>query len=326
VKANAGKMFRWVLSAAIIVFLVIFARKVDWAGTWNLIRHASLPLLVVTMAANIASIAVKGVRWWVFLRPIGVRSLALSMRATLAGAGLNNVLVANGGDAARVVFVSRACRVPSSVVLATLALERLFDPIGFVILLVYAGLVYDLPPALARWQRPAEIGLVVVIALLGFFVYRTNRSSAPAEGEQVRELAGIWSKVRAYFARFAATAKEISNGPRFAAALALSMIAWLGQLVTFVYAARAAHVDISVAGSLVALLATNLGLLLRATPGNVGFFQFMYALTAGQFGVQQDQAVAVSLLIQALQVLPLTLLGVALAPEFIFKRGRAQSQ
>ena len=51
-----------------------------------------------------------------------------------AGAGLNNVLVASGGDAARVVFVSRVSGVPSSTVLASMAMERLFDPIGFVIL------------------------------------------------------------------------------------------------------------------------------------------------------------------------------------------------
>ena len=54
-------------------------------------------------------------------------SLWLAIKATFAGAGLNNILVANGGEAARVVFVARAAHVPSAKVLATLALERMFE-------------------------------------------------------------------------------------------------------------------------------------------------------------------------------------------------------
>ena len=42
---------------------------------------------------------------------------------------------------------------------------------------------------------------------------------------------------------------------------------------------------------------------------------------AEQFGVPRNDAIAVSLLIQTIQILPLTLLGIVLAPEFIFKRG-----
>ena len=75
------------------------------------------------------------------------------------------------------------------------------------------------------------------------------------------------------------------------------------------------------AASLAALLAINLGLLIRATPGNVGFFQFVFALAAEPFGVARNDAIAVSLLIQTLQIIPTTMLGIALAPEFIFRRG-----
>lgn len=36
--------------------------------------------------------------------------------------------------------------------------------------------------------------------------------------------------------------------------------------------------------------------------------------------MNKDQAIAVAFLIQTQQIIPVTLLGVALAPEFIFKR------
>jgi len=316
------KGIRWAISAAILIFLILFARTIDWHAAWNSMRHASLPLLAAAIGVNILSVLIKGVRWWLFLRPIGIKSLPLAIRATVAGAGLNNVLVANGGDAARVVFVSRVSGVSSSTVLASLALEKLFDPIGFVILVVFGVLAFQLPPQFERWKVPAELTLVAIVLLLVFFVYATRHIKPGHVPERRAKPRTWWGKVSAYLTSFGQTAGRLATGPRFLAAMALSLLAWACQLWTFQLAAAAAHVPIPLAGSLACLLGINVGLIIRATPGNVGFFQFVYALTAGEFGVPRDDAIAVSLLIQTIQILPLTLVGIALAPEFIFRRGK----
>ncbi|MFL5482518.1 MAG: lysylphosphatidylglycerol synthase transmembrane domain-containing protein [Gemmatimonadaceae bacterium] len=316
------KGIRWGLSAAILVFLILFARTIDWHAAWSSMRHASLPLLAAAIGVNLLSVIIKSVRWWLFLRPTGITSLPLAIRATVAGAGLNNILIASGGDAARVVFVSRATGVTSSTVLATMALERLFDPIGFVFLLVFGVLVFELPAQFEAWKVPAEILLGVIVLVLVFFVYATRRMKPEHVPERRAKPRTLKEKIRVYFTTFGRTAGRLATGPRFVAAILLSLASWACQLWTFELAAAAAHVNMPLAGSLACLLAINVGLILRATPGNVGFFQFAYALMAEQFGVSRDNAIAVSLLIQTLQILPLTLLGVALAPEFILRRGK----
>ena len=320
------KGIRWALSAAILVFLILFARTIDWHEAWSAMRHASLPLLAAAIGVNILSVIIKAVRWWLFLRPVGITSLPLAVRATVAGAGLNNVLIASGGDAARVVFVSRVSGVPSSTVLATMALEKLFDPIGFVFLLVFGVLVFELPPQFEKWKVPAEILLVVIVLLLVFFVYATRRMKPEHIPERRAKPRTFGGKFRAYFTTFGRTFGRLATGPRFLAAIVLSLASWATQLWTFELAAAAAHVNMPLAGSLACLLAINVGLILRATPGNVGFFQFAYALMAEQFGIARGDAIAVSLLIQTLQIIPLTLLGVALAPEFIFRRGKKDKE
>jgi len=325
VNANVGRSIRWILTGIIVVFLIIFARTIDWAQAWNSIRHASLSLLLVAIGFNFVSLLIKGVRWWMFLRAAGSPSLWLSLRATIAGAGLNNVLVANGGDAARVVFVSRATGIPSSTILATLALERLFDPVGFVIMIEYAVLAYELPPSLEKWRIPAEIALAIIAILLGWFLY-SARHAKTTDTTKHSESVGLWSRFKSYLAGFAASTRELATGPRFLAALVLSLASWGCQALTFKYAALAAHVAMSNAASVATLIAINLGLIIRATPGNVGFFQFVFALTAEPFGIARNDAIAVSLLIQTLQIIPVTLIGVALAPEFIFERSRARAQ
>jgi uncharacterized protein (TIRG00374 family) len=317
---KVARSFRWILTAVIGAFLIIFARTIDWGAAWSSIRHASLPLLLAAVVVNFASIGLKGIRWWLFLRAAGAPSLPLAMRATLAGAGLNNVLVANGGDAARVVFVSRATGVGSSTILATLALERMFDAVGFVILLVFGVIAFELPPLLEKWRVPAELLLVAITIFLVWFVYSARKIKPEHVPERRARARTFWGRVRRYLSDFAASTQSLTTGWRFTGAFILSMLSWAGQFATFALAAAAAHVSLPFAGSLAGLLAINLGLLIRATPGNVGFFQFVYALAAETFGVSRSDAIAVSLLIQTLQILPITLVGIALAPEFIFKR------
>jgi uncharacterized membrane protein YbhN (UPF0104 family) len=163
----------------------------------------------------------------------------------------------------------------------------------------------------------AEI-VVIVVALV--WLART----APATPEHVPERRAMprgWSaRARAWLSDFTGSMRELATGPRMFPLLLLTMLAWVTQLATFAYAASAAHIRLPIQGSLTALLAVNVSLLVRATPGNVGFFQFAYALTTAPFGVANANAVGVAVLIQALQIIPTTLIGVALAPEFIFRR------
>lgn len=312
---------RLLVTAVIIVFLVIFARTINWTAAWSSMSQASRPLLLAAIGVNFLSIFLKGIRWWLFLRPAGAPSLLLALRATIAGAGLNNVLVANGGDAARVVFVSRATGVRSSTILASLALERMFDAVGFVVMLVFGVIFFELPHALEKWKIPAEVLLALIAIFLTWFVYSARNIKPEHVPERRAKPRTVWGRVRRYLAGVASSTRTLTTGPRFLGALVLSMLSWTGQFMTFAIAADAARVPMHYATSLACLIAINLGLLIRATPGNVGFFQFVYALTAEQFGIERNAAIAVSLLIQTLQILPMTALGIALAPEFIFRKG-----
>jgi uncharacterized protein (TIRG00374 family) len=316
-KASLLKALRYLVTAAIIVGLVMFARTVNWRDTWGAIRHSNMWLLLLAAVVNLLSLAAKGVRWWVFLRPIGASSLSLAMRATFAGAGLNNVLVANGGEAARVIFVSRATHLPSAKVLATLLIERMFEAVGYVVMLAMAVSFLRLPPSISRTRPIALVALVVIVVLLTWLIRR------PQQVEMVLEPATTWwAKTRQYGQRLVQTLGSVSTASRFAGAMALSVLVWALQVATYHLTAMAAGFHLPLVGTVACLLAVNIGFAIRATPGNVGLFQVMYAVTAEFFGMDKNAAIAVAFLIQTQQILPVTALGIALAPEFIFGKRR----
>jgi uncharacterized protein (TIRG00374 family) len=245
----------------------------------------------------------------------------MAAKATFAGAGLNNILVANGGEAARVMFVARAANVRSAKVLATLALERMFELVGYIALAALSVTFLELPTSL---RRAWPIAWLLVAGSVAFLVYLVRRPKLPerldADGTR-----GWIARFARYMRQFAHTVGGLTTGPRAFAAMALSIVIWGLQLSTYGLTARAAHFNISLAGTVMAFLAVNLGFAVRATPGNVGVFQATYALVATTFGMDREQAIAVAFLLQAQQLIPVTLIGVALAPEFVFNRRAATS-
>ena len=317
-KRGVVRTLRILFIVAVLAMLVVFARTVNWGATWRAIKTTSIPILILAALVNVASLVLKGVRWWVFLRPIGAESLWLALRATFAGAGLNNVLVANGGEAARVIFVSRSAHIQSAKVLATLALERLFELVGYVFMLTAAVSILNLPPSLERTRPVALIALVIMIALLVYLVKHPEKADVPAAGE------GLFARGKHYVRRFMATLTGISTPARFVASLALSVAIWALQVATYALTATAAHFPLPVVGTVAALLAVNLGFAVRATPGNVGLFQMMYAVSATAFGMDKDRAIAVAFLIQTQQILPVTILGLAAAPQMLFAKRRKE--
>lgn len=311
---SVRRALRWALWLAVGAALVVFIRAVDWRETWSATRRASPWLLGAAAVVNLLSLALKGVRWWVFLRSSGV-SLTLAVRASLSGAALNNLLVANSGDAARVLLVADAARISSAPVLATLALERLFDLIGYIIMLALAGLLLPLPPQLAALNVSALVTLVVIAIGLALLL---RKAQSPA-AEAVAPVAGV----RAYVRRTVAAFRAASSLPRFIAALALSLAAWALQVATYHVTAVAVGFPASVTQTVAALLAVNVAFAIRTTPGGVGMFQLIYAVTMAQMGLDRDQATAVALLIQVQQVLPVTILGLALTPAGFRERAKS---
>lgn len=320
------------VTIVIVVALVLFARSVDWRAVASAARAADPLLLAGAVVLNLVSLFLKGVRWWTFLWPMGARSFGLAIRATFAGAALNNVLVAQGGEGARVAFVARGASLSSARVLAALALERALDAVTYLLLLVGAAWFLPLPANLARWRGAAVLMLLIVLSGLAALV-ATGRRRRPPNGVATDQSAAanlaqrprgtLGERARGYAARFSGGVVDVATPGRLVVAMLLSVSAWILQIATYDFVARAAHLPLPIAGSVAALIVVGVSFLVRATPGNVGIFQLAYLLAVKPFGMPDATAIAVALLIQAIQVVP-TMLGGALAAPGLLRNRATQ--
>ena len=277
------KRWHWVVSAVVIALLVFAARQVHWAAAGDAICRASLLLLLLALGVNGASLVLRAIRWWLFLRAAGIGSLSTALRGVIVACGFNNLVVANAGEAARTLLVVRTTGASAASVLATVALDRLFDPICFGLLFVVGALTVPLPPSLSTTLGTVTlVAAAVLVAVLW---------KAPALRGRILCL---------YTAR------------RFGIALLLSTGVWLLQIAEFAVVARSLGVALPIAASVAAMIVINAGLLLRATPGGLGYFEFAYALAVSHFGVRTDMAVAIALVIQMIEIIPVTVAAVVI--------------
>jgi uncharacterized membrane protein YbhN (UPF0104 family) len=219
--------WRCLLTAVLLAVLVYAACRVDWSHAIALIGRASLGVLAVAVCANGASLTLRGTRWWIFLRAVGASSLSLAVRGAIVGSGFNNLLVANGGDAARALLVARTAGVSNATVFATLALDRLFDPLCFGLLLFWGTFVVPLPPGLSGARLLVGTALVVAFGVLVLLARRPKGSLEP-------DARNGW---RAQLRAFRRGVEWLSTPWRFVAALICTIGVWLLQLGEYAFVA-----------------------------------------------------------------------------------------
>ncbi|MFL5616304.1 MAG: lysylphosphatidylglycerol synthase transmembrane domain-containing protein [Gemmatimonadaceae bacterium] len=295
------RRWRWATCVVVSALIGYGAVHVDWRSALHVLGRASFAYLAAAMLCNGASLVLRGIRWWIFLRAVDGGSLMLAIRGAVVGSGFNNLLVANGGEAARALFVSREGGASRTSVVATLALERLFDPICFLLLLVTATFTTPLPSPFMH-ARAVAIS-VLLFAAFGFLISRR----APT-AEVVSATIGGW---RAHVRGFRWRVAALATPPRVISALACSIGVWMFQLFEYAVVACAAGVQLPFGASVAAMVLINAGLVFRATPGGVGYFQLAYATAVSRFGIPTDVAVATALLIQIVEILPVTLAALA---------------
>ena len=291
------KRWHWMVSAIVIALLAFAAMQVHWAAAADAICRASLAFLLLALAINGASLVLRAIRWRIFLRAAGIGSFATALRGVIVACGFNNLVVANGGEAARTLLVTRTTGASAASVLATIALDRLFDPICFALLLIIGTLTVPLPATLSALPAITTASLVLAM-VVGVMLLRAPKAARAQMGWR-HQLSVLRECIRCLF-----------TPRRFGVALFLSSAVWLLQIAEYAVVARSLGMRLPLAASVAAMIVINAGLLLRATPGGLGYFEFAYALAVSHFGVSTDIAVATALLIQMIEIVPVTLAAV----------------
>jgi len=315
--ASASRKRRALLLGALAsaLFLWLALRGVEDVGaSLAALKGIDPRLLLLPLVASIANLAIRPWRWREIFPPADRPSFGACFAAVAAGNMANNFLPARGGDALRCLLVRRSAGGGSMAAFATLLVEKAFDGLALLLVLLLAVALLG-PPG---WVgKLAATSAVVFGGALACMIWLERRAEAakslarslvarlgrPAAGDRAAELVGAFAR------GLAATGSPW----RLAWIAALTGAQWATEAAILAGFAHALGVELTIAHAAVAAAIVGLGLMIPSAPGFVGTWEFFSVQALGLFAVSPEKALAIALATHAWSLAATTALGLACA-------------
>lgn len=303
------------------LFTYVAVRQAHPAQTGNALLAMSYAWLVPALALMVLAFVIRAVRWQsLFPRderpPLGPVTTSL-----FVGYLGNTVLPARAGEAARTVALNRTTGRPIAQIVGTIIVERAQDVLSLVLLLFL--MLPWLPDV--TWLRAAgylALGLVVVLAVCAAVLLAWGEGAVRL---LLRPLARLPFIPREALERAPAHFTTGLTGlvsPRIAiVSFAWTTLSWIVLGVSYWLVLVASGIDLSpLAGELV-VIAIGLALILPSSPAALGVFEGATVVALGAYAIDGSEALSYSLVLHALNVLPIFAIAVvALAVRRLRRR------
>jgi uncharacterized protein (TIRG00374 family) len=293
------------------LFLYLAVRKVDWTTLVATLSHAHPGYVGLGLLSMFAYFGVKAWRWRYLINPFARASTQALLPSVLAGLAGNYVLP-HVGEIARAVLASQRVNAPVSALLASVAIERIFD---FLVILVIVLAVLE---PIGRMSAEIQTASYVVGALCAgilaavvLFLFRTEVCLRFADRLlslfSERLSAGVLTQLRAASTGLGAIARPRLFVPIFL----LSILQWMLIAAAMASSLKAVDAHVTLAGAVSVLLWNVIGLTLPAAPGHVGTVQLAFILGLAPFGVVRADAFAGSVIYNCVAVVPSLAFGLS---------------
>lgn len=253
----------------------------------------------------------KALRWRYLLGPVlDVSSLRLTPYILIGYAG-NVLLPFQAGEVGRGYLLSKHHDINAAAALSGIALEKLLDFFALLLLLIWALVTMDAPSPLAE---KVGLSLAGLLALAGvFLVAILMRPTATASVidrvlSHIPQALALWLMPKVHDAIDGLAA--LRNASSLLKLILTSLATWTLMLITLCLTISAVKLDVPVSIAILVLVLAAVGLALPTSPGFIGTLQAAFVLGMVPFGVEQESAVAASLVYQFLTTIPPLAVGI----------------
>lgn len=308
-RRSRRRLLAWAGVALSFLFAYLAFRDVDLDALGQALRSQDYVWLLPSGAAVAAAVVLRAWRWQLLFEPRSRPPLSHVTSALMIGYLFNNILPARAGELARVQALGRRAGISRAHVLATVVLERVFDLVVLVALLLVAvpflPTVDWLNAAIVLGAVPA-VALVAVALIVRRYGVRAARVLVKplgwlpkVDGERLEAIAGALVRGLA----------GIVTGRLTLAALVVTTVSWLVLACSIWLLLLGTDIDASFGMALLILVATNLVLVLPSSPAALGAFEAAVVVALAAYGVGRAEALSFALVLHALNLFPYLVLG-----------------
>jgi uncharacterized protein (TIRG00374 family) len=290
-----------------------FIDEVPWSELGRELGQVKMEWVCLSALVLFLEFGIRAVRWQVLLRPLGTQARLLDLlAATVIGAGVNTILPLRAGEIAKPVVATRRTGYPFASVVATNVMERIFDLLGLVsVLLLMVLLLPDAPDSeLVTNLRfyGMIIGIFAMTGLVGFILLAAQRDRfrAPLASILRRAAGPAAPAVLALFDGFVAGLSS-SRDPRcLLQAAVLSVLMWVNGAGAIYLLFLAFDTHLSFAVACFTGVAIALTVAIPSSPGFIGVFHVAMEKTMMLWGLGAAKAAGFAIVFWAVSFVPVT--------------------
>jgi glycosyltransferase 2 family protein len=312
-QVNRGLRLRsfrvWVGFAVSIVFLYLAFRGQDIDAIREALRGANYWYVIPAIALYFVGVYLRSFRWAYVLRAIHPTSARQLFPVVVIGYMANNILPLRAGEFVRSYVLSSRTGIRKTSILATIAVERIFDGLTMLLFILFASLFIALTDQLENVALLASMIFGSVLLLLGLLTTRLAQDVLIA-----RVLPLLPNVARASAERMLESVftglSVLRRRNDLIVVSGVSIIAWLFEASMYLLISIGFGLGIGIAAILLVTAVANLATLIPSSPGYVGPFEAGVLLAlVGAIGIQRELALSFAIVVHAALYVPITLWG-----------------
>lgn len=300
----------WFSLVVSLALLGLFLLGTDFGEIGDALADANYLWLIPGLAVYFVSLGFRSLRWSYLLRPLGNLSPGPLFAVIVIGYMANNLLPVRAGELVRAYVLGERHRLSKMATLGTIAVERVFDGLVLVLLLVAMAAVVGTNQQLrnlAIAMAVLFVGLLVIFFIVVSSQERTQRWLA-------RLLALLPSlawrhRIDGLMASFLVGMGSLQSPRQLALVFTTSLAVWVVEAGSYHLVGLGFGINESFAVYLMMTAAANLALSVPSSPGGIGPFELFAKQVLTLAGVGGSLAAAYVVALHAVVLLPIIALG-----------------
>ncbi len=303
------------------IFIWLSFRGTDFSTLGSSFRSADYRYLIPAVFLSVMVQLVRSYRWGVILEPLKKIDQWSLLSATSVGFMAISLLPVRMGEFVRPYLIARKSDIRLGASLATIVVERVFDMLTLMIMLLLVMLssrskLIELP----RWISEASyIILLITVPMLLLLIFAAIKRDISVKCfDRLFKLLphALAGRLTRLLHSFLDGLQILPDWRKTAYLAMLSLVTWflIGLINYALFKAFSSMAHLPLAAAFTVLLITAIGITLPTAPGFVGNYHYFCKLGLALFSIAKADALTYAILIHGLQFLVIIVLGLIFIP------------
>lgn len=315
-KLNKKSIFTILIS---IIFVFFTFYNIDGKKLLDTFHLFNYKILFLTVPVYILTIILRGIRWRILITDNKKFKILELSEIYTAGSALNIYLPARAGDFFRAYFLGKKYNRPKLEILGSVVLERIFDGLTVLLILLIAMFAYYRNPWIVKLS--AITAIIFIGSLTGSYLLfkfnkinefcgflKTHLSKLPKKYALISKK--IVDKLNVWLNSFINGFEPLSNPRNMINSTLLSLLIWAIDCALIYILITNFGFDVNFSISLFVISFIALSTVVPSTSVYIGPFQYAFIMALSIYHINKSSALAIAFMLQSTTIILLSTISI----------------